>query len=248
MTCKGRCQLDDQYHSMHGVQVRLLTQIRLPQPPWSSSRAGRASSDASTAGQTSTGDIQVPLLHFKQDAFNFIKSHLGSPSQDTGDSVMATISCLLLLEAASCEVRIPCLWPRPRRPPSMLDLTSTDKPGCPISCGYARKWACNGGKPLLGPSGHRRTDHITKVPWDVSEAVVTAPTARARLTGIGRPGQLVVSPGMMYGSSCPPRSAVSTNALCAACYSLVCRPCQQTHGGVWTRTSPPIQIADPPAS
>lgn len=53
--------------------------------------------------------VQVPLLHFKQDAFDFIKRNLGSLSKETGDSVMATISCLMLLEAASWEVRIPCL-------------------------------------------------------------------------------------------------------------------------------------------
>ncbi|KAL2284377.1 hypothetical protein FJTKL_09073 [Diaporthe vaccinii] len=77
--------------------------FQLPLPPWSPSRSGRAPSDASTTQQTSTGQIQVPLLHFKQDAFNYIKRHLGGPFLETGDSVMATISCLLLLEAASWE-------------------------------------------------------------------------------------------------------------------------------------------------
>lgn len=77
-------------------------------PPWSPGRGGRASSDVNTTPKT-LEHIQVPLLHFKQDAFNFIKRNLGSPSKETGDSVMATISCLMLLEAASWEVRIPSL-------------------------------------------------------------------------------------------------------------------------------------------
>lgn len=231
-----------------GVQAPLLTHIRLPLPPWSSSRSGRASSDASGTEQTSARNIQVPLLHFKQDAFDFIKRHLGSSFQDTGDSVMATISCLLLLEAASWEVRIPCLGLRARKPPQTLDLTAIDKPRCSIGSGHAPEWACNGGKPPLGPNRRRRIDHIAKVPWDVSEAAATVPTAQAMLTVVVLPGQLVVSRGMMCRNSCPPQSAVSTSVLCAACSSLVCRPSQQTHGGVWTRSSPPIQIADQPTS
>ncbi|KAI3399365.1 hypothetical protein diail_7092 [Diaporthe ilicicola] len=50
-----------------------------------------------------TEDVPVPLLQLKQDAFNFIKRHLESPFKDTGDSVMATIGCLMLLETAPWE-------------------------------------------------------------------------------------------------------------------------------------------------
>lgn len=226
----------------------MLTQIRLSPPPWSSSHSGYASADATTTEQTSTGVVRVPLLHFKQDAFSFIKRHLGSPFKDTGDAVMATISCLLLLEAASWEVRIPFPGPRARRSPSTLDLTSADKSGCPIGGGHAPEWAHHGSKPPSGPNGHRRIDHLAKVPWDVSKAAVTASTSRPILTGSALPGQLVVSRGMMCRTSCRPWPALSTNVLCVASCSLVCRPSQQTHGGVRTRTCPSIQIADPPAS
>lgn len=67
-----------------------------------------------------TEHIKVPLLHFKQDAFNFIKGHLESPFKDIGDSVMATISSLMLLEAASWEVRILHLGRKARVPTSVL--------------------------------------------------------------------------------------------------------------------------------
>ena len=163
---------------MQGPQAFLLTHTRLPLPPWSSCRSGRASSEVNTTQKTSEV-VRVPLLHFKHDAFNFIKRNLGSPSKETGDSVMATISCLMFLEAASWEVRIHCPGPRTRRPTPRFDLTSVDKPGCPLSGSHALEWACYGGKPPLWPNCHCRTDHLAKVPGNVSKAAVTAPNARA---------------------------------------------------------------------
>ncbi|KAG8161854.1 hypothetical protein KVR01_008841 [Diaporthe batatas] len=76
--------------------------FQLPMPPWRPGRSGRTSSDVDITPNTPE-HIQVPLLHFKQNAFNFIKQNLGSPSKETGESVMATISCLMLIEAASWE-------------------------------------------------------------------------------------------------------------------------------------------------
>jgi hypothetical protein len=127
--------------------------------------------------QKTSDHIQVPLLHFKQDAFSFIKRNLGSSSRETGDSVMATISCLMLLEAASWEVRISRLGLR-EGPASIPDLTSVDKPRCPVGSGHAPQRACNCGKPPLRTAGPDRIDYSAKVPGDVSEAAVTAPTPR----------------------------------------------------------------------
>ncbi|POS73409.1 hypothetical protein DHEL01_v208199 [Diaporthe helianthi] len=76
--------------------------FQLPMPPWTPCRGQYTSSDVDNTPNM-PGHIQVPLLHFKQDAFNFIKRNLGSPSKETGDSVMATISCLMLIEAAFLE-------------------------------------------------------------------------------------------------------------------------------------------------
>ena len=83
---------------------------------------------------------------------------------------MATIGCLMLLEAASWEVRGSFPGLRVQRPISILDLTSVDKPGCPIGGSHAPKRACNGGKPPLWPSCLRGIDHTAKVLEDVSEA------------------------------------------------------------------------------